>query len=363
MKVLFLVDSLGNGGAERQMTLLAAGLPAEWERRVCALGGGPFVTYLRERGIAVRVLKRRSRFDPGPAATLWREIALSRPDVVHSWSWISTLIAGPVCRLCRIPLIDGTIRTGALQSAHLPLKRVGMACATTVVANSHAGLQAWGVPPRKGCVVANGFDRSRLAACSTAGTSAEHSSADAPKPCTVVMVGRMAPEKNYRLVIAAARLLRRQHPYRFLFVGDGPTRPALMAEAADLLADGTVVFATAGLEAIPQMYQADIGVLMTDPAWAQEGCSNAIMEYMACGLPVICGEGGGNRELVEDGETGFVVPPTDATALAERIAYLCAHGAERRAMGTAGWRRIADVYSLERMVEGFVRVYEEATSA
>ena len=86
------------------------------------------------------------------------------------------------------------------------------------------------------------------------------------------------------------------------------------------------------------------------------------MEYMACGLPVVCGEGGGNREVVDDGKTGFVIAPADPQALAERIAYLRDHEAERRAMGEAGRERILEAFSLERMVGSYVRIYEDALS-
>ena len=86
------------------------------------------------------------------------------------------------------------------------------------------------------------------------------------------------------------------------------------------------------------------------------------MEYMACGLPVVCGEGGGNREVVVDGKTGFVVAPRDPEALAQQIAYLRDHEAERKAMGAAGRDRILATFSLEQMVASFVRIYEEALS-
>ena len=99
---------------------------------------------------------------------------------------------------------------------------------------------------------------------------------------------------------------------------------------------------------------------MTDPAYHQEGVSNSIIEYMACGLPVVCGEGGGNREVVADGATGFVIPPSDAEELATKLIWLREHESERRAMGDAGRRRIEEVFSIERMVAGFVRVYESA---
>ena len=136
-----------------------------------------------------------------------------------------------------------------------------------------------------------------------------------------------------------------------------------MAEAADLVDEGTVQFPEPGLEVLGHVRSAHAGVLMTDPALAQEGCSNTIMEYMACGLPVVCGEGGGNREVVLDGTTGFVIPPSDARELAAKLVWLRDHEPERRAMGEAGRRRIKDAFSIEQMVAGFVRVYEQALSA
>jgi glycosyltransferase involved in cell wall biosynthesis len=364
VRVLLLVDGLANGGKERQMALLATALPAEWQRHVWAFGEGSFEGYLRARGISLEVHARRSLFDPVPAAALWRSILTWRPDVVHSWNWMSTLIAGPLCRLMGVPLIDGAIRTGSLRPRHLRLKRIGMACATTVVGNTAAGVQAWGVSPAKARVVYNGFDWSRLAAASTPAGSGSASAASPQNPFVVVMVGRMVPEKDYSVVIAAARLLQKEKPpCRFLLVGNGPQRVQIVAEASDLVAEDIVTFPEADMEVLSYVRRAQVGVLMTNPRMAQEGCSNAIMEYMACGLPVVCGEGGGNREVVVDGKSGFVIPPANPDALAQRIAYLREHEAERLAMGEAGRQRIVETFSLERMVGDFVRIYEEALSS
>ena len=195
--------------------------------------------------------------------------------------------------------------------------------------------------------------------------SSESAPAVEPKSSfIVVMVGRMVPEKDFHVVIAAARLLQKQTPpCRFMLVGNGPRRAQLEAEAADLVAQGIVTFPEADMDVLSYVRQAHVGVLMTDPQMAQEGCSNAIMEYMACGLPVVCGEGGGNREVVDDGKSGFVIPSADPVALAQRIAYLRDHEAERLRMGEAGRQRIVEAFSLERMVGDFLRIYEEALSA
>ena len=106
--------------------------------------------------------------------------------------------------------------------------------------------------------------------------------------------------------------------------------------------------------------QSDVGVLMTNPRLANEGLSNSIMEYMAVGLPVVCGDGGGNPELVRDGVTGLIVPPGDADALADRLVRLRSDPALRAAMGDVGRARILSDFSVERMVRGMLRVYAEA---
>lgn len=336
------------------MALLATRLPETCERRVWAMGGGPFLPYLRDQGVAVIVCDRHSRFDVSPAASLWHELRSRRPDVVHSWSWMSALAAGPMCRSLRIPHVDNMIQTGALEPDFTPLKRLGMACATLVVANTQAGLRAWEIDSAKGRVVYNGFDQSRL-------TTAEEGLRLPGTRFTVVMTGRMVPVKHYDVVIEAARRLsRRSSDWRFVLVGDGCDRKRLMFEARELADAGTVVFPEPGREVLGLVRQADAGVLMTNPRLAREGLSNSIMEYMALGLPVVCGDGGGNPELVLDGVTGFIVPPADPGALAERLQYLRDHEVERELMGAAGRARILGEFSVGTMVNRMLRVYAEA---
>ena len=196
----------------------------------------------------------------------------------------------------------------------------------------------------KGLVVWNGFDAARLVLC------------DAPQdrgesPFTVVMTGRMTPQKDYRSFIAAAQILTQRDAKRWLFmaVGEGSDRVRLVRDASALTELGVVRFVDGGLEVLPTVSRCHVGVLMTGPLDA-EGCSNSIMEYMACALPVVCSEGGGNRELVLDGVTGFVVTPGDPRALAERLEFLREHPDERRRLGTR--RQAAPPGTLHRRADG-----------
>lgn len=384
MKVLLLKEALPGGGAERQLALITEHLPERWERRVWTMGGGPFVAYLRERGLRVQVDARAARFDVRPALALWRLIWVWRPDVVHSWDWMSSLAALPLCRLLGIPIVDGAIRNGiARRRRSLPL-RAAMRAARLVVANSRAGLDAWGVAAGKGRVVYNAFDPARRPLCSSpdAGGGGGAAAPEAPAepdaqlpgaqsqasahtgPVTVVMTGRMVAHKDFDTVIAVVRRLEAGDAggWRLLLVGDGPERPRLEAAAADLVARDVVRFAAPGLEVLPLVRDADVGVLMSHERVHREGCSNAIMEYMACGLPVVCSSGGGNPELVVEGQTGYLVPAGDETALAERLQRLAADDCLSRRLGAAGRDRLESLFTVERLVCALERVYLEALS-
>src|SRR4030095_15980704 len=100
----------------------------------------------------------------------------------------------------------------------------------------------------------------------------------------------------------------------------------------------------------------DIGVLST----FTEGISNSVMEYMALKKPVVATDGGGMRELIVDGEPGFLVPPGNPAALATKIAYLLDHPDMARRMGEAGEARLQREFSITKMVEETVKFYELA---
>ena len=354
-KVLYLIDQLGVGGAERELALLLKYLPKEWEGRLISLGNGPFAQVIREGGTSVEVVSRAWRFDLAPLFPLWRALYIWRPDIVHSWGWMSSMFVGPACKTLGIPLVDGTIQTGSRYFYRRTAQSLSLRWADRIVANSEAGLRAWQIPLHRGRVVYNGFEFERL-------TKRDLEDDSRGQPFTVIMTARMRTEqKDYRCFLAAAReiLSHDPHDWHFMLVGYGPDRLSLINEAHDFVASGAVSFPEPRLEVLDLVQKASVGVLMSNTRFLAEGCSNTIMEYMACGLPVVCSEGGGNPELVLHGQTGFLVPTGDAHALADRLTWLKNHPEEARQMGRAGRQRIVQDYSVEKMVDGNLAVYQE----
>jgi glycosyltransferase involved in cell wall biosynthesis len=353
-KLLLVTDTLGNGGLERQIALLAKYLPSDWECRVWSLGEGPYALIIRNTGTPVEVCPRAWRFDFTPAVHLWRLILEWRPNVVHSWGWMASFAALLPCKVLKIPLVDGTIRMGMTTSPSLSLSRFGMRMADVVVANSQAGLNACGVDSRNGRVVYNGFDPDRLVHCVAQ-----------PKygpDIHIVMTGRMELwAKDYSTLFEAARRLRGLDGPKchFLAVGNGVHRDILMQEAKDLVDSGIASFPEGGLEVLTVVNRAHIGVLLNPPTHA-EGCSNSIMEYMACGLPVVCNDLGGNRELVVDGETGFLIPRGDSQVLLDRLRCLVRNPQVCSRLGDAGKRRLQQHFTVDTMVNAMLGIYREA---
>lgn len=359
LKVLILTDTLITGGAERQLSLLIKHMPPEWECRVWSMDGGPYEAELRKAGKVLYLSPRMWRWDFLPALKLWRLIWTWRPDIVHSYGRIGTLASLVPCRWLQIPFVNGTIRRAMAPNVQGVLGRVwlwALQYGDRVIANSEAGLKAYDIDPSRGRVIYNGFDPERLQICGP-----EDDAYNWAEPFRVVMAARMHFYKDYDLFIQAARILTEYEgcAWKFLAIGDGPRYNTLVEDSADLIARNTLSFTREEMEVLPYVRQANVGVLLTESRVHQEGCSNSIMEYMACGLPVVCSDSGGNRELVLDGVTGFIVPPHDVNALVVKLQWLKTHPQEAQAMGMAGRQRLIKEYGVEKLVEKTLSVYAE----
>lgn len=352
-KILYLIDSLGIGGAERQLSLLLKYLPTAWETRLVSLGGGPYYQILMDQKTSIVVYQRRSRFDLIPVFQLYSEILRYKPDIIHSWGGLCSALVAPICKVLGILLIDGSIRIAGGSNRHRLRRRITFSLSDHIVANSFAGLSAYQTPIEKSSVVYNAIDPNRLEFVKQKSNIPEDIT-------TVIMTGRISPVKDFFSFFEAARRLNAQEPgcWRFVAIGGGDEkdRKIFIKLAEDLVAARVVDLPQSGLEVIPYLIGANIGVLLSASHF-KEGISNSIMEYMACELPVVCSDGGGNRELVSDGETGFVIPPENVDSLIEKLLFLKNHPIISYRMGKAGYKRVISLCSLERMISEYEALY------
>jgi len=354
-RVLFLTDSLNNGGAERQLILLARNMPFMWESFIWSLNGGPFAKHLNDAQIQHRVALRKFRFDISPLFDLFWLIRSYKPDLIHSWGWVTTLMAAPIAKIFRIPLVNGIVRSGEPFYDRRSMFKISSHFGDIVVSNSQAGLLHWRIKPARGVVIYNGFDRHRIL------NDAKPNHYQTNDKFIVVMAARMIKGKDFSLFIAVLRKLvdAGETNWKFLAIGQGEYKDTLIKESDNLIQEEFLEFPDAGLDVIPFLQRSNVGVLLTRPIYHEEGCSNTIMEYMACNLPVVCSDSGGNRELVVDKETGFIIEPNNPDALVEKLIWLKQHPDAARNMGLAGRERTLREFTTTNMVERTLSVYQE----
>ncbi len=178
-------------------------------------------------------------------------------------------------------------------------------------------------------------------------------------PVTILTAGRFAPQKNnaglLRAAAEAARLVAR--PFRLELVGDGPEREALVALAASLgLGDRVAFLPWRSREALVARYQAaHLFVLASH----EEPFGLAVLEAMACGLPILGTRTDGPAETVAEGENGFLVPPGDDVAMAHALATLLEDDGLRARMAARSRER-ATRYGWEETARAFAGVLERA---
>jgi glycosyltransferase involved in cell wall biosynthesis len=181
-----------------------------------------------------------------------------------------------------------------------------------------------------------------------------------PGRAKIVTIARLVRQKGIRFLVEAARHVVEQHrAARFTVFGEGPERQALEAQAARLGLGERFRFAGLAKDVVSDLGGCDLFVLPS--LW--EGMPISLLEAMAAGRPVIATAVSGSSELVIDGETGRLVPPGDARALALAIDAVLRDHAGASTMAVAGRARVRRHFSVERMVSSTAAVYRELLRA
>lgn len=159
-------------------------------------------------------------------------------------------------------------------------------------------------------------------------------------------------------LLAMKKLKQNKIKFRFKIAGDGPERKRILYTIRDLELEEEVEL----LGCLPpervrrELQRADIFLLSS----LSEGISNAVLEAMGCGLPVVTTDAGGMREAVADGVEGYVVPRQNIDAIAEKLQLLAENTELRNKMGGAARRRILKDFNLRKQIEDFMELFKEA---
>ncbi|MEV0569925.1 glycosyltransferase [Dactylosporangium sp. NPDC050588] len=345
LRVCIVIGQLGLGGTEKQIVMLADGL----QRRgsdvtvVVLTGEGPRSAALREAGVRTVYLGWTPR--PGwravlcllaTFARLTRFLRETRPGLVHAFLFHSYVMAAPAARIARVPVVIAGRRSldDFKQGRRLALltERIATRMTHLLVANAYAVAdcvrRTEKVTTTKIKVIYNGLPDEAFADARPA-----HIRSKRP---VVLCVANFKRYKGHDHLLEAGRLLSdRGTPCTFVFAGGGEQRRALIRQATRLGVDLRMLGPRTDVDRL--LARADAVVLPS----LTEGMSNAVMEAMAAGRPVIATAVGGSPELLANGR-GLLVPPRDPAGLADAIAGVLADPGRAQAMGRAArqWSRI-----------------------
>ena len=370
--VVLVVEDLGYGGAEGQVVELANNLDRDrFDVHVCSLSDHvPLSRKLRNAKHRFHVINRTNSFDVTLIPRLARLLRVLRADIVHGYLFSAEIISRLAGRIAGTRLVVGSERNAnrPIRKIHILGLKFTHRCVNIIVANSKAGAESnakvFNRPASDYRVVHNGVDTERFRPAD--GTTMRQEM-EIPVRCPVVGVfANFKPQKNHAMLFRAFRLVLDSLPdARLLLVGDQPfvDRGKLddyQAQLERLIDDVGIRDRCVFLghqEDTEHLYPiCDITVLPS----IHEGTPNALLESMACGVPVIATNVGDNGYIVREGEVGYLVAVGNETDLAHHIKLLLRDDTLRQRMRRKARHWVLSEFSIKRFAEKMASVYMDS---
>jgi glycosyltransferase involved in cell wall biosynthesis len=375
LKVLYVINGLGTGGAERSLAEMLPGFEAAGVSMAIAC------FYRRGEGVEAHVLERGTdvqfvmgRRLPARVRSLRGYIRRMRPDLLHSTIAESTLAGGLAALGTGVPVLASLVSTPyadtRLQDPNIRPLRLWAArlvdgwSARHLVTHFHAitgavkteAVRALGVPADRITVVERGRDVGRLGTPSPERRARTRAALGLGDDHQVVLhVGRQEFAKGQRhLLEAAARLVAERSLLVVLMAGRPGHATAELRATWERLGLGDRVRFLGHRDDVPDLYAA-ADVFAFPSLW--EGLGGSLIEAMALGLPIVASDIPAIREVVEDGRNALLAAPADSAALAQALGALLDDPARRAVLGARSQQIYQDRFTLARSVERMLDLY------
>lgn len=365
--LLILIDVLDiMGGAERNVLQLTRELELRGHTVIiCVLKCGELAKSMRREGFKILELGLMRIYDLKAWVSIFKLIKLIKKEnisLIMSYHESSDFLGLMISLLTKIPVLSNRRDMGfKLKKKHVWVYRLANPWFERIIANSTAVkgaiVKTQGARPFKISVIPNGVE----APCvpSEAWTIPEHMKGE--EGCLYVCcLANIRPIKGQEYLIEAAGLVLKEFPsVRFVLVGrvdlDAPYSVTLHKRMHELGLENQVHFLGALAHEQVQSFLSlmDVSVLPS----LSEGMSNTLLESMAAGKPVVATAVGGNMDVVVEGRTGFLVPPSDPEALADAILKVLRSPEVRHELGINGKLRAENEYGVSKMVDRYEKVF------
>ena len=367
-RVLMFVQSLDLGGSETQCVEIARQLKEEGYRVTvgCLRADGPLRARLKEVGLeCVEFAVRTSLLRPNAVFQMLKLVAFLRRgrfEVVHTNDLYSNLFAVPAAWLARVPVIISSRRDLGRWWWYTPVRRKILRrvqeLSTRILVNSESVRQELlmkdGFRPENIHVVYNGIDAEKYIQAAADRENLLPGSCSSHK--LIITVANMhTAAKGHGDLIDAARTILKEHPEaRFVFAGDGEMRQFFEDQVRAAGLQEMFIFLGHRTDIPALLASCDIGVL----ASRTEGLPNAVLEYMAAGLPVVATTVGGVPEIIENEANGLLIPPENPAALSGALLRLLKDEEMRKRLGKAGRERVMAQFNFACVMARLKQLYK-----
>jgi len=356
LKILFYIESLRSGGKERRLVELIKGLKKypNIEMELVLTKEEIHYTDIFDTGIKIHYTIRKGlKKDPRLFWKFYKIAREFRPDIIHVWGNMVAVYAIPTKLILKIPMVNNQITDAPLKvSKGLLGHRLTFLFTDNIIANSFAGIKVYNAPDNKSFVIYNGFDFDRISRLENKGVIKKRIKISTP--FIVGMVASFSELKDYKTYLQSANvILENRNDITFLCIGSGDDsdyRKMITEKKKD-----KVLFLGRQEDVLSIMNICDVGVLTS----YTEGISNSLMEFMALGKPVIYTGAGGTGELIQQGETGFLINTQNVRGLISKILFFIKHSESKIEIGNHARRVIKNKFGIDKMIESFYNRYLE----
>ncbi len=359
LRVCFIIPTLDQGGAEKQLSLLARGLDRNaFEAIVIVLTHtGPREKELLDGGIEIHHINKRAKLDPFAWLKLRKLLKKLKPDIVHTWLFAANAYGRIAALSAKVPVILGSERSvdpwkNAFQ---FWIDRFIAKRTHGITANSQGTIDFYhehGVDKKWFDLIPNGIEplepstKSRAQAYAEMGVTVDKR--------IILSIGRLWVQKGYKDLLWAAELLRvMRADICYVIIGDGPDRERLELYRDNIRGASQIFFLGHRTDARELLPHCDI--LWNGSLY--EGQSNVILEAMQAGVAVVASDISGNRELIEHERTGFLYPVGNVDDLSRLSNQLLNDETRRKTMTANAQQHVLKEHSVEQMISRHENLY------
>jgi glycosyltransferase involved in cell wall biosynthesis len=362
-KILFFIGTLSSGGKERRLLELLTFFSKNPDYELVLVTKKSEVMFENFFGLDVKwICLKNEKLGMCSFMELFKIVKREKPHIIHSWGNKYTLVSIPSILFQRkIKLVNSEI-TAAPPKIPIDEKLISLLnfiFSDIILSNSHAGIEVYRPPLRKSKVIYNGLNMDRFLGLPEKEEIKEKFGLD--RKYTLVMIASYSENKDHKRFFEVGKELNKLRGDT-IFLGAG-----FFQEGNQKFFDECVEFTKgiSNLKPVPGVknvealvHACDIGILFSNIKVHGEGISNAVIEYMALGKPVIANDAGGTKEIVRHGENGYLVHEESPEEIAKLIDNLLNDPEKMKQMGVNSKARIEAEFSLERMGDEFEKVYE-----